>query len=375
MRIYKRYRYNLASHCKFAQTYSEAEAFLRQNGLCYQNALFHCRNSGLNIEHNGIGKVLRKYPELKKYLTFSDDTQQSILSNCDLLWACNTEDDDKELVGVLSSKVPRPFSFALIKVVLNRISFFNRDSGQSVSENTIMWDESPLSSSICFWKWFDSGIKYNLAHLTIDVTADEAGSNILDDSEYARAFETFFECKPERTETIVSAPELTPCPEVQNEIDRILAEASESLARWEGAEEKLEDMPLPKPEANGVIIIDVGIHYSFKISINLKKRKASGYEYISYDNGCYFLRKRDSFNHAIELDICTAPMCRRIDTFITYRGMTFRYHFQMSSFTPQDQSEADRYMEALLDVMASFEASYLRRIGALHPGTPDWFIF
>lgn len=375
MKVYKRYRYNLAPHCKFAQTYGEAEEFLRQNGLTYQNALYYCEDSGLDID-NRIGNVLRKYPELKKHLSFIEDpVKQSVLSNCDAQWVPKTGDDDRQLVRILSSKVPRPFSFAQIGVALNCISFFNRDSGQSVDPKAFMWDSSPLSSNICLFKWFDSGLKYNIAYLTIDVTDDVAGKTILDDSDYVRSFEAFFGCAHERVETLVSAPELAQGKEVQIEIERIIAEAKEGLTKWEGSEERLEDQPLPSPVANKPIVINIGSRYSFKKSLNLKKRKASGYEYLKYDSFCYFLRKRDEFNHAIELEISTGPVFRRIEALIDYRGMTFRHHFRALSFTPQDQGEADRYMVALLDVMANLETKYLRRIGALYPRTPEWYVF
>jgi hypothetical protein len=366
MRAFKRYLFNLAAHCRFSQTYGEVEAFLENSGLLYDNALFFCESLEMDTPP-ATGRMVERFPELQPYFWVEEGHIRSlVVANCDRFWRPADDRDLRAVARVLSTKIPRPYALYFAGFVISGVSFFGPAAPQIVSPEIKVSFEMPLRSHISFWKHFGSGIKYNHAMLSIEVTDDAKGLAIRDDSAYLRAFTGHFGCAPESTGMIVSAPEWQPGPAAREALRQIVAEGKAGFEAWDGTDEVFsytgQDQFRPS-------------QYSFRQSIRAAGVKKHGYDYYRYDNGCYYLRRIDSLGNAIDLMITCAPICRRIDTFVEYRGAVFMYRFKVPSFVPETQAEADRYMKALLSVLDNAERKHFGRIAAHYPKTPEWYIY
>lgn len=369
MRVFKTYLYNLADYCRFNRTYVELESFLEANCLNYSDSIFICEELDYNKEKRITDKIIDKLPQAKKYLKHQNKNgfDTNVISNCQDNWKPINNTNSIELARLLSTKIPRPYNLTDAYFVLNNISFFDHYTDQAIKHDANYLFDTPLSSNILFERHFNSGTKYNYVCVTIEVTSDQSGKAILDDSKYVSAFEKYFDVECININMTAVVDELLPGKSERKEIEEIVSKVKESLESWEGADMKLVRNPADDFRQN---------QYSFKKSISkFNKKNKKGYIYYKYDNFTYYLRKIDQTNHAIELGITTAPKCRRIDTFISYRGLAFEYKFKMPSFTPLDQSEADLYMEMLMQVMDNVEQKYFSQIAKYYTATPQWFIY
>ena len=101
--------------------------------------------------------------------------------------------------------------------------------------------------------------------------------------------------------------------------------------------------------------------------------KATGHRYVTYFDFVYEFEKIDPLGHKIRCLVMRGPLGQRIDFAIDYDGLGFGHQFSFASYRPNNQQEADLYLDALMEALVDFENQYLLPIGQHYPPTPKWY--
>jgi hypothetical protein len=375
MRTFRFYMYILEKGTRPDQVVDLLARYLNDKNLKYRDLYYYFSNYIDNSNQEGelhsnretesIAKLCAKYPELNPFRRNEKSSGQtsdiSVLSNYTESWNRASANVPDELILQIVSKIPRPYNFCDSKLYFDGVTFFNDESAPlgSYTDDLASASKIPLGSYIAYYR---DGIftRWHMISLCFDVTAKSDLFSFVD-RQYIEYLNRVFPIKLLADDTFFGL----------NQDERAQYEAiNASLSEIVSKARSMCQFPLGKlAECANADRVLIGGNYSLKKSLT-KLIPLHGYAYQRYHYYTYFFGKKDQFGHQIQFNINSAPFSRDIQTTFTYKGLGFHYDFALPMFTPQNQQEADQYVEAIMEFMDEFEVSYLSVIGAAYPATP-----
>ena len=293
-------------------------------------------------------KAAADFPALQPAEQYhAHNVDYSVTSNCDRFWAQTSFTDCRDALRAILKKIPRTYDFLFSEVRFSGIDFFGRalpeilpDSGTFPEEWRENW-RTTLEARIVLDRHAWPGGPFG-ASAWIDVTP-KAGGEPLDDRGYVRAMEAALGATAIRSD------------------DALHLDAAE-LAEIEAAHARCVYHSMDDCRDN---------KYSLAKPLRAALERL-GYDYVGYENWAYFFKKFNDRRHSIWVEMYTAPMCRRIDAAVHYRGLGFDHVFGVPAFTPHDQKQAQRFVDSLATTLEVVENRYFPALREAYPPCPAW---
>ena len=189
MRIYKTLSVNFKSDLLFKDTLDFIEAAFEKLGIPYSDM-------GFMFSNGNIEKIVKKYPELQKYIITVDEygreqsqSMSSARRDDNGNYTLRIPKKEHLFLHELVKKTPVPFSFGAISVYLDNVYWFPQIDTTPYLAGTNEMDTFPnayyrhayRSNHVVLIKQFDYGKKTNPVYLCIEAGDEKTG--ILDSSD------------------------------------------------------------------------------------------------------------------------------------------------------------------------------------------------
>jgi hypothetical protein len=368
------YRFEMYRRITSKQLYDLTMQYLADLKLTYKNILFkfldyiieYDREYGKysNREKHSNMRILKKYPQLKPFWGIKrpwPTSEHSVISNYDDDWNMLGDSIDPEVIRSITQSVPRPFNPSHYYVYFNDLNFFDQPVISMVDPN----DKNRFLGSYVLINYSADRSETTLV-LCLDVTPINESTVIQDDSVYIDRMKTMLPSmyKAMKTFIIQEDNERIEYEMIKTRIAELEIRATENCRYPTGA---LASFTYSSKD-------DFRGDNAYSLRKYLRKEiKKYGYQYSGYDDFVYYIKKSTQNGAIIDLTLLTAPMCRRIDPVIRFSGLGFDYHFDLNSYTPHTQADAEAYLDALMEFLREFEDKYLAAIGEAYPPSPVWY--
>ncbi len=370
MRIFRCYYFEFPKADRRRDLFERVERFLEENAL-HAGALKY-RFETLLSQHQQIdfsAKAAADFPTLQPAEDYhAHNSDYSVTSNCDRSWAQIGFTDCRDALRAIVKKIPRTYGFLSAEVRFSGIDFFGRTLPEvSPDSGTFpeVWRENwrtTLEARIVLYRHAWPGGPFD-ASAWIDVTP-ETGGEPLDDGDCLSAMEAALGARAVRSDDALhlDGAELAEIEAADALCDPTLVATDKAFQFWEGCPEPLQYHTLDDCRDN---------KYSLAKPLRAVLERL-GYGYVEYDNWSYYFEKFNDRRHSIWVEVNTAPMCRRIDAVVHYRGLGFDHVFGVPSFTPHDQKQAQRYVDSLATTLELVEKQYFPVLRETYPPCPTW---
>lgn len=370
MRVFETYSFNLKDIVKFKDTKEYIDELLFKNNIKYDSL-------GFGFSNGNFDKLLSKYPSLSKYKHFGDNLYDSELSSVPVNWGddfnLHVEKEDEKYINEICRKIPRPYNFGFITILLDNVHWFPNTNTSPVCNRDYRPSEfsfdSYNSNNICLEKRFDYGNKYNIVKAKIERTksfnelidisdivkmlSDSLGKPIgqhmfccFDDSEYQAKLDADHEFNRIREQ--LNSDDFFE--EFDIPIPRTVEEISKRVE---------EELHLPKGVSPKKAIVQQGKEY--------------GYQYQSYFAGQYITQKANVNNHIFQIEFSTIPLTCKFGASIMIKGYNFSHYFGGAMTMLKQQSDADYFIKKVFEYAKIIEDQYSEILLKLYGKNPKWF--
>lgn len=384
MHVFETLTFNL-KQIRFADNKEYFDSLLKEFDLSYSDVAF-CFT--FDPEGKISERVIKQFPELKPYRKYYEKTDLlgRVDSDFHLSSIC-TDEENRVTIHMkhqhiqsfecLLKKIPRPFHFAFMGVVLDHViwdkgikskPYFTPNAlGSIVPSHSF---STYYSNSIRFFKEFDYGNKLNLVELMV-----ERIGNFTQLSPLPPSFGKICAClgKPMDRELrcIFSAEEENAFGIAKHDVEQMIARDAYDLwfasfarqypATWEGIHQVVSDELTPVKGFSMKRIFG-GI------------AKKYGYQYAGCHNGDYVFRKCNLHNHEFQVIVSNVPFHSTLEGSMSVTGYNFT--FGLIS-TPRiiiaDGETAGAYCEKVFEAAKETEDKFSEKLFSLYGQTPEWF--
>lgn len=188
MRVFDRYRFNIADKVSFKNTKPYLENMLAELGCSYKRLAFELNCAGSNI-YPLLCSIMEKYPSLKKYYRFEDYSERYrapyyYIGSFTEKWyegELYADKEDWDDIAAVFSKIPRPYNLPFGGMVLSGINWYDNSDDTDMIDYYRMKTHSryPLAkytpfrgNSIVHIRNFDDGRKRNIVFVHVEATAN-----------------------------------------------------------------------------------------------------------------------------------------------------------------------------------------------------------
>ena len=387
MHVFEILSFNL-KNIRFKDNKDYFDSLLKDLGISYSDIAF-C----FSADYDGkiSERVIKQFPELKQYRTYHEESDIWGRISSDFhfssIYSCENNsvavDMDHRHIQSFESllkKIPRPFNFGFMGVVLDKVSW-----DQEAEESEPLFTPNALgsiipshrfgtyySNSIRFFKEFDYGNRLNLVEIMTERTGDF--TRLLPRPlSFCKMCEVLGKPMDESITCVFSIEETDALRAAGDEIKQIIKQ--DEYDAWFTSFESLhayrtqEDFEQKTSKAF-VPIKGVSLRKIFG-----RIAKEYGYQYGGCHNGTYVYHKNNAANHQFTVEIDNKPFSAVIDGHVSISGYNFHFCF---IGTPQiiaaDGEIAVAYCEKLFEAARKTEETFSDKLFSLYGATPEWYI-
>ncbi|MCL2884062.1 MAG: hypothetical protein FWF49_01075 [Oscillospiraceae bacterium] len=378
MRVFRQYAFDLKDRVLFKDTLPFVEKWLEENGIAHENMAFM-------LQHGDADKVVSRYPALQKYkmidtasINVEKITPRGILSKSGELhplryqlssvppeWPDNADihvaKEDELIVREVAAKIPRPFNFGFVQILLDNIHWFPEINPFPATRgkyppNAICSDVHQ-SNRIELIKQFDYGKKHNLVLVRIEVTKSD--DELLDVQPIVtKLSETFGKIIEKEMIVVFDEEEILNSSENNEEFVALLQNLCKELKLGV----RYEQYPIES-------FVSTGGTSPKKIMIN--KMKGTGYRYISYGYSRYTFHRVNENHHLFELTFDFPPSIACLRCGLSIRGYNFSVPY-ISFDSCARKTDLEGRTEEVVTMALEIEERLEGTLERLYGKSPEW---
>lgn len=352
MRFFQQYRFPVGRKIEFKDLFSVIDAFLTEQNLHYGSLGYDLSSTEL------LQKLTKQFPQLgEPELIENRYSATYCLSN--LRSAPGIKDET--VIRYIGTHIPRPYNFTDTHFYYLDVTFF--DKKPDCRQIGLMPNPAYLDMAGSYIELFRTfaGPQPTVVYLSAEVT-DQASSVRAD--AYAQALSAHLGGVKYLgvSRIYLDALEKARYADLQQQVAPIVSEARENLySRGEDMREQMQRIFLTFEQRK------------FSIAKSLKKTGMEhGFlDYRCLSNSLYLLCKRVDGGNFLRIELTRDPG-QGVDALMILSGPGFSYEFPAFFGAPENQQEADRFLERLFEITDYFEVRYMHRILDVYPAVPEW---
>jgi hypothetical protein len=370
MKVYKTYRFNLGVQMPFKETLPYIENMLNSLGILYSGIAF-------SFKYGKIDAVLKEYPNLKKYHraeirnneTIHTISSVRVRSGEKTLIHANLEDE--ETIRQISAKIPRPYNFLDVELVIDNIAWY-----KDISFDDVFFDDDIdlsyyFSNSVHLIKSYNFGTKYNIVDVSIELI--HTYDKIIDDSEIVKMLSTYLGTSIYNNITIrYNSEEKKKYAESERIIEGLIDIFNNRVKNFsvftksmnQGSADSLTNQIMQAANPAGIS--------SAKILKLLCKTHGYQYRY-GYGGGYYSCCMINENGHIFGIEHTQKPGTRWININLFMRGLEFSYKIQMGDIVPKTQNDLKIMLEYAFEMAKNMQRNFAAKLLNCYGKTPKWY--
>jgi hypothetical protein len=394
MRIFRMFEYSISKKDTIKDFFERTKSVLEDTGRGTVHCLFNLSDHPATFGSPNVEKVIKRFPELKKYeFTLSEVSEifvynYKVLSNLPKgLQYENingaTENLDFDTLYEIAKGIPRPFSFYEAQFVLNGIDWFRAGN---VSTTPVISEKQPCladsfsyaASSIAIRSCSGYNRRHNFIHAKVELEQPDANAEVL--PELSKDIkETLMKLGKIKRETIIALPD-----EVEREMlnnmnykgNLIINKYKEMIPNNIANILPHCDIPQRKDEAYSYSTIAIK-----KYIVDAFKKRGYAYKSNLSETGSYYTVKRTKSNNQIKLYFETGKLHDDLHCKFIYQGPLWIQEIDVQFTTFKGgiyyQISDEQLLQKLFDNIAAvvdyLENTLAKELDEIYGSAPRWY--
>lgn len=379
MRSFSKYSFVIGNRT-FSEVLEIVDAFLRTNGLSYQNMGYRISDSDVDKAFRvrmaknkrmipnrksatvlDLHDLLNDYPQLGSIQTVNErEVTEIILTNMDTFGNCMSNACAEDYLRQIAANYPIPYFLSDFMLFYLNVDFFGKQR-ETVEESC--WGLryhwlNRKGNYIAISKQCDESIKLIMM---AEISVESEQTDI-----YAQSLGAMLGKKYTSETVLLMTPE-------EKEAYQQLEESAEGLA--ESVRDEIEKLTslYPLPTCRYTLDMTRG---SFSVPKSLKRiGKKFGFTKYRYDfYNVFFLSKYTKEGHLLTLVVDSPSGFCELRFSVNLTGLGFQHRFHIGDFSAANQEIADQLMEASFEMIQQLAESSLADLCQHYPSTPAWFM-